>query len=192
MTEKHAENEGPGVSTQTDAQPIAMTPEFAPTKSKLPTALLAVAGVVIAALLVGVGLLGWGYLNDRAAEQARTDAVAAAKVQAAAMMSYNFNDVDQQLVAAGESLMGSFKADYDQLMKETIAPGAKEKKLTTEATVQAGAVQSASKNDAVVLIYVNQITRSEEMPDAATTGSRVLMTMHKEGDRWLVADLKSV
>jgi len=188
VTEKHVENEGPGMSIETDTPPVPA----APTKSSLPTPLLAGAGVVIAALLVGVGVLGWGYLDDRAAEQARTDAVQAATAQAAAMLSYNFDDVDQQLAAAGDGLTGDFRAEYDKLVKETIAPGAKEKKITVEASVQAGAIESASKNDAVVLLYVNQITRSEEMPDAATTGSRVRMEMHKEGDRWLTGRLTPV
>ncbi|PTR28926.1 Mce-associated membrane protein [Rhodococcus sp. OK519] len=192
MTENRAENEGGGVSTEPDAPRTQATPGSVPTKSSLPTALIAVAGVVVAALLVGVGFLGWGYLQDRAAEQARTDAVQAATVQAAAMLSYNFNEVDQQLAAAGDGLTGDFKADYDKLVKETIAPGAKEKKITVEATVQAGAIESASPNDAVVLLYVNQITTSEEMPDAATTGSRVRMEMHKDGDRWLTGRLSPV
>ncbi|QBJ98755.1 h domain protein [Rhodococcus sp. ABRD24] len=165
------------------------TPAVVPTKSSLPTALLAVAGVVVAALLVGVGFLGWGYLQDRATEQARSDAVQAATAQATAMLSYNFNEVDQQLAAAADGLTSDFKGDYDKLVKETIAPGAKEKKITVEATVQAGAIESASPDDAVVLLYVNQITTSEEMPDAATTGSRVRMEMHKEGDRWLTGRL---
>lgn len=184
MTEKRVENEGPGMSVETDT-PL----QQAPTKSSPPSALVAVAGVVVAALLVGVGWLGWDYRQDRAVEQARVDAVQAATTQATAMLSYNHNDVDQQLAAAGDGLTADFRADYDKLVQETIAPGAKEKKITVEATVQAGAIESASKNDAVVLLYVNQITTSEEMPDAATTGSRVRMEMHKEGDRWLAGRL---
>ena len=192
MTDKSVENEGAGMSTDTGLPPTELASESVPVKSSLPTALVAVAGVVVAALLVGVGFLGWGYLQDRATEQARTDAVQAATAQATAMLSYNFNDVDQQLAAAGDGLTGDFKADYDKLVKETIAPGAKEKKITVEATVQAGAIESASPDDAVVLLYVNQITTSEDMPDAATTGSRVRMEMHKDGDRWLTGRLAPV
>ncbi|RDI30215.1 Mce-associated membrane protein [Rhodococcus sp. AG1013] len=190
MTDKSVENEGAGMSTDTGLPPTELASESV--KSSLPMALVAVAGVVVAALLVGVGFLGWGYLQDRATEQARTDAVQAATAQATAMLSYNFNDVDQQLAAAGDGLTGDFKADYDKLVKETIAPGAKEKKITVEATVQAGAIESASPDDAVVLLYVNQITTSEDMPDAATTGSRVRMEMHKDGDRWLTGRLAPV
>lgn len=190
MTENHVENEGPGMSTETEAPPVQAASD--PAKKSLPTPLLAVAGVVVAALLVGVGWLGWGYLQDRAAEQARADAVQAATAQAVAMLSYNYNDVDQQLAAAADGLTGDFKGDYDKLVQETIAPGAKEKKITVEATVQAGSIVSATKNDAVVLLYVNQITTSADMPDAATTGSRVRMEMHKEGDRWLTGRLTPV
>ncbi|MFD4293424.1 h domain protein [Rhodococcus sp. NPDC058505] len=154
--------------------------------------LTAVAAVLVVALAVGVGLLLTGYLQDRATEQARTDAVAAASAQAAKMLSYNYNEVDQQLAAAADGLTGDFRDEYDTLVKETIAPGAKEKKLTVQATVQAGSVVSATPDDAVVLLFVNQITTSADVPDAATTGSRVRMEMHKDGDRWLTGRLSPV
>ncbi|EME20951.1 hypothetical protein [Rhodococcus triatomae] len=153
---------------------------------------VAVAAVVIIALAVLVGILGKGYLDDRASEQARTDAVAAASEQAAAMLSYNYNEVDQQLAGAADGLTGDFRDEYTKLVEQTIAPGAKEKKLTVQATVQAGSVVSADADDAVVLLFVNQITTSADVPDAATTGSRVRMEMHKEGDRWLTGRLTPV
>ncbi|RVW00665.1 h domain protein [Rhodococcus xishaensis] len=154
--------------------------------------LAAVAGAVVLALVVGVGILSKGYLDDRATEQARIDAVQAATNQATAMLSYNYNDVDEQLAAAADGLTGDFKDEYDKLVQETIAPGAKEGKITVEATVQAGSIVSATPEDAVVLLFVNQITTSDESPDAATTGSRVRMYMHKEGDRWLTGRLTPV
>nr|WP_305095122.1 h domain protein [Prescottella sp. R16] len=144
------------------------------------------------ALVAGVGWLGWGYLQDRATEQARVDSVAAASAQAEAMLSYNYNEVDQQLAAASDGLTGDFRSEYETLVEQTIAPGAKEKKITVQATVQAGSVVSATPDDAVVLLFVNQVTTSEEMPDAATTGSRVRMEMHKDGDRWLTGRLSPV
>ncbi|MFF0814742.1 h domain protein [Rhodococcus sp. NPDC003318] len=158
----------------------------------LPRVLAVVTGVVVVALAVFVGILAKGYLEDRATEQARIDAVAAASQQAAAMLSYNYNEVDQQLAAAADGLTGDFKADYTTLVEETIAPGAKEKKLTVQATVQAGSIVSATTDDAVVLLFVNQITTSADAPDAATTGSRVRMEMHKDGDRWLTGRLTPV
>lgn len=160
--------------------------------SVLPKVLAAVAAVLVIALAVIVGILANGYRDDRATEQARTDAVAAATEQAAAMLSYNYNEVDQQLAAAADGLTGDFRDEYTKLMTETIAPGAKEGKLTTEATVQAGSIVSATPDDAVVLLFVNQVTTSADVPDAATTGSRVRMEMHRDGDRWLTGRLTPV
>ncbi|WP_430330876.1 h domain protein [Rhodococcus sp. ACT016] len=179
------------MSVETDATEKP-APTAASTGARQTKMLAAVAGVLVLALVIGVGWLGWGYLQDRATEQARTDAVQAASAQAATMLSYNYNDVDQQLAAAADGLTGEFKADYDKLVQETIAPGAKEKKLTVEATVQAGSIVSATPDDAVVLLFVNQVTTSADMPDAATTGSRVRMEMHKDGDRWLTGRLTPV
>ncbi|MFC9789373.1 h domain protein [Rhodococcus sp. NPDC127528] len=161
-------------------------------RDPLRIALAAIAGVLVLALAGGVGWLYWGHRQDVATEQARVDAVQAAGDQAKAMLSYDYNKVDEQLAAAADGLTGSFKDDYTKLVQETIAPGAKEKKLTVQVTVQAGAPVSATPDDAVVLLYLNQITTSSDAPEAATTGSRVRMEMHKDGDRWLTARLTPV
>ncbi|MFI6432676.1 h domain protein [Rhodococcus oryzae] len=156
------------------------------------TVLAAVAAALVIALAAGVGVLFYQHLQDNKTEQARTDAVAAAGEQAVAMLSYNYNTVDAQLAEAADGLTGSFKEDYNTLVGEVIAPGAKEKKLTVQVTVQGGSVVSADPDDAVVLLFLNQITTSADAPDAATTGSRVRMEMHKDGDRWLTGRLTPV
>ncbi|MGW6376837.1 h domain protein [Rhodococcus sp. NPDC055112] len=156
------------------------------------TVLAAVAAALVIALAAGVGVLFYQHLQDNKTEQARTDAVAAAGEQAVAMLSYNYNTVDADLAKAADGLTGPFKEDYNTLVAEVIAPGAKEKKLSVQVTVQGGSVVSADPDDAVVLLFLNQITTSADAPDAATTGSRVRMEMHKDGDRWLTGRLTPV
>ncbi|SEM19456.1 h domain protein [Rhodococcus maanshanensis] len=177
--------------TVTDASTEPGTTETAP-RNVGRTALAAVAAALVIALVAGVGVLFYQHLQDNRTEQARTDAVAAAGEQAVAMLSYNYNTVDNELAAAADGLTGSFKDDYNTLVAEVIAPGAKEKKLTVQVTVQGDSVVSADPDDAVVLLFLNQITTSADAPDAATTGSRVRMEMHKDGDRWLTGRLTPV
>ncbi|WP_156042636.1 h domain protein [Rhodococcus sp. UNC363MFTsu5.1] len=177
--------------TVTDASTEPGTTETAP-RNVGRTVLAAVAAALVIALAAGVGVLFYQHLQDNQTEQARTDAVAAAGEQAVAMLSYNYNTVDAQLAEAADGLTGSFKDDYNTLVAEVIAPGAKEKKLTVQVTVQGGSIVSADPDDAVVLLFLNQITTSADAPDAATTGSRVRMEMHKEGDRWLTGRLTPV
>lgn len=161
-------------------------------RSPLRMVLTAVAALLALALAVGVGVLYYQHRQDVATEQARTDAVKAAGEQAVAMLSYDYNKVDDQLAAAADGLTGSFRDDYKKLANEVIAPGAKEKKLTVQVSVQGGAPVSASPDDAVVLLYLNQITTSADAPDAATTGSRVRMEMQKVDGRWLTERLTPI
>ncbi|MEV0947654.1 h domain protein [Rhodococcus sp. NPDC049939] len=155
-------------------------------------ALKIAAVVVVVALAAAVGLLSFNRWQDGLTQQARTDAVEAARDQAVAMLAYDFTDVDNQLASAADGLTGEFRDEYTKLVQETIAPGAKEKQLTVQVSVQAAAPVSTTPTEAVVLLYLNQITTSAEAPEARTSGSRVRMSLEKVGDRWLVDQLTPV
>lgn len=178
----------------TEAEPDAATESTKPAGGRSASRIVsaAVAALLVLALAVGVGVLYYQHRQDVATEQARTDAVTAASEQAVAMLSYDYNKVDDQMAAAADGLTDSFRDDYMKLADEVIAPGAKEKKLTVQVSVQGGATVTASPDDAVVLLYLNQITTSADAPDAATTGSRVRMEMQKVDGRWLTERLTPV
>ncbi|MET8775972.1 h domain protein [Nocardia sp. NPDC004654] len=144
------------------------------------------AGAVALAAVIVMAINGFGYWSDRQDEQARQDAVTAADRAVSAMFSYNFTSVDTELPKAADNLSADFREDYLKLITEAIAPGAKEKQLTVQATTQASGVVSADRDHAVVLLYLNQVTTSKESPQGTTTGSRVRVTLDKTDDRWLV------
>ncbi|GAB2653904.1 h domain protein [Nocardia goodfellowii] len=146
----------------------------------------AVAGVLVAASLVVMGINGYRYWDDQRAEQSRTEVVDVASRSVSAMFTYDFNTVDQELPKAAEALSPKFREDYLKLISQAIAPGAKDKQLTVRATAQAGGVVSADPEHAVVLLFLNQITTSKDSPQGTTTGSRVRVTLDKAGERWLV------
>lgn len=123
-----------------------------------------VAGAVALAAVIVMGVNGFRYWSDREAEQARQDAAAAASRTVAAMFSYEFGTVDTELPKAADNLSADFRADYLKLITEAIAPGAKEKQLTVQATTQAAGIVSAEDDRAVVLLYLNQITTSKDSP----------------------------
>ncbi|ORI15001.1 h domain protein [Rhodococcus sp. 1163] len=154
--------------------------------------LRSLAVVIVLALAAGVGVLFYQYRQNEQTEQARTDAVAAASAQAISMLAYDFDNVDQQLASAADGLTGDFKDDYTKLVTEVIAPSAKEKSLTVQVTVQGTAVVSADPDDATILLFLNQITTSTDAPDAASSGSRVRMTMEKVDGRWLASELAPI
>jgi Mce-associated membrane protein len=147
---------------------------------------------VVLALAVGVGVLFYQYRQNEQTDQARTDAVTAASAQAIAMLAYDFGGVDQQLASAADGLTGDFKDEYSSLVTSVIAPGAKEKSLTVQVTVQGAAVVDAAPDNATVLLFLNQITTSSDAPDAASSGSRVRMSMEKVDGRWLASNLEPI
>jgi len=142
-----------------------------------------------------IGLVVWQgleYRKDRQIEQAREEAVAAASEQAIEMLAYKFDTAGDELSKAADGLTGDFRDDYTKLIQDVIVPGAEEKQLTVQVTVQAGGVISAEPDSASVLLYLNQITTSAEVPEAQTAGSRVIVDLQKVDDQWLVSSLKPV
>lgn len=174
------------------AEKNSSAPDAARTRNLNVWVLRIVAAVAVVALAVGVGFLWQDKHQDDLAERARTEAVDAASKQAVAMLAYDFADVDNQLSAAADGLTGSFRDEYAKLVQDTIAPGAKEKQLTVQVSVQAAAPVSTTPDEAVVLLYLNQITTSSDVPDARTSGSRVRMQLQKVDGRWLVDQLTPV
>jgi Mce-associated membrane protein len=174
---------------QPERQAGSAPTQTTPRQRWLRIAAAAVAAVAIIALVVTVVLLGRAYVDDRATEQARRDAPDAAARQAVAMLGYEFGTVETELPKAADGLTGDFKSDYTTLVEQAIIPGAKEKQLTVRVSVQATSVVAASRDEVTVLLFVNQVTTSKDNPQAATSGSRVRMTMQKEDDRWLASVL---
>ncbi|WP_129977208.1 twin-arginine translocation pathway signal [Rhodococcus sp. Q1] len=151
-------------------------------------------GLSIVALVfaVLVGWLAYGAVQQSAAEAARTEARVAAEEQAVAMLAYTHDQVDAQIEAATEGLTGDFRDEYTNLMKNIIAPGAKEKAISVQVSVQASSVVSADADNAVTLLFLNQITTSSENPEAVSSGSRVRVELEKQDGRWLVGRLTPI
>ncbi|NLU62767.1 twin-arginine translocation pathway signal [Rhodococcus sp. HNM0563] len=149
-------------------------------------------GVVVLVFAVLVGWLGYGKIQDSAAESARSEAVAAAEEQSVAMLAYDFENVDEQAAAAAEGLTGDFRDEYMNLMQNIIAPGAKEKSISVQVSVQASSVVSADADHAVTLLFLNQITTSSENPEAVSSGSRVRVELENQDGRWLVNRLTPI
>lgn len=153
------------------------------------TALLA---AVLLMLIVVVGFLGYRVWENEQAERARTEAVHAAGERAVAILAYDHNTVEETLPAAAAGLTGSFRDEYETLIREAIIPGALEQQLWVDVTVAGSSVVSATKDSAVVLLFLNQVTTSRDNPQAALTASRVRAHMEKSGDQWLMAGLTPI
>jgi Mce-associated membrane protein len=142
-------------------------------------------------LAMAAGLLKWKDSSQRNADIARAESVQAAKDATVALLSYRPDTVEKDVAAAQTRLTGGFFEVYSQVARDVLIPDAKERQITTVASVPAAASVSATQNTAVVLVFIDQtVTTGASPPDGAATSARV--TLDKVGGRWLVSKFETV
>lgn len=152
------------------------------------TAVLCWAFLPAAAMILGAacGYLKWQDTSMRVAESASIESVQAATATTVKLLSYRPDTVDRDLGAARDDMTGDFRDSYTQLTRDVVIPGAKQKQISSVATVPAVASVSASANHAAVLVFVNQSVIVGADPPTSTA-STIRVTMVKPADRWLIS-----
>lgn len=146
-----------------------------------------------AVMLLGAAAGFFCYRNqsDTAADQARTASVKTATDDTIALLSYQPDTADKTLNDSRDRLTGNFRDAYSSLIHNVVIPGAKQKHISSVATVPAAASVSASGRHAVVLVFVNQsVIVGSDAPTATT--SCVKVGLDKVGDRWLISKFDPV
>ncbi|WP_328874694.1 hypothetical protein OHT76_34075 [Streptomyces sp. NBC_00287] len=157
--------------------------------------LTAVLCVLVVAGLVAVAVLGMDYRDRVGAEQARAQALAAARKAAPVVLSYDHRHLDRDFAAARAHLTGTFRDEYGRTTRAVVGPTARKYEGVVKATVAepagggtpAASVVSASADEAVVLLFVNQVTRSTRVTGARVDLNRVRMTMTRTSEGWKVS-----
>ena len=116
----------------------------------------------------------------------------AARAGTVALLSYAPDSLDKDLANAKSHLTGEFLKYYSQFTDQIVAPAAKQKGVKTEATVAKAAVSELHADDAVVLVFVNQVTTSKDRPDPALATSSVVVKLTKTDGRWLISEFNPV
>lgn len=142
-------------------------------------------------LTLAAGYFRWQDVSARVAQEAAAQSVQTATETTIAMLSYRPETVDSASAAAAEGMTGAFREEYTQLIKEVVAPGAKQQHISTVVTVPAAASVTASAHHAVVLLFVDQQTTIGNDPPTMSASS-VRVTLDKVGGRWLVSQFDPV
>ena len=142
----------------------------------------AVAGVC-GGLLVATGILGWQVWQQHQIKTASTEAQRAAISYAQVLTSIDSNKVDENFKDVLDGATGEFKDMYSQSSVE-LRQLLIENKATAHGVVVDSAVQEASKNKAVVLLFVDQSVTNTKLPDPRIDRSRMKMTLDKVDGRW--------
>ena len=173
--------------TQSDSVVPEVEQDQAPGRlGKLLTVTIAVLLVLTLTAAVVLGIKAW---QGREAEQARSQATAAATKAAALVLSYDYRSLDKNFSAARATLTPAFAADFDQTTK-VVAEQAKKTKATVKAEVREVGVRDGNADRVTLLVFVNQTTTSTITQGKPRVDlNRARFTMVRNGDRWLVQEI---
>ncbi len=164
-------------------------------RRRVPGWVLAVLGVVAAALVVvatvgvadGMGIRGYQELQaQQEVEQARRTAPAAADRAAAAILAYDYRTLEADRDAAARFMTEEYKAKYEKTFGLVLENAPKLEAVVT-AEVKASGVVHADPDRVNVLLFVNQRTVSTANngePQLAL--NRVVFAMEEQDGTWLV------
>jgi Mce-associated membrane protein len=153
--------------------------------------LLPVLAAVVAAVLLAAAVLGWRVLEQRAAESARVEALAAARSAVVEVLSYDYRRMQRDIDAATELATGEFLEEY-RAATAGLVEQAEEGEVVVTATVLTAAVQSAERDEVEVLLFVDQSTSRAGLEQPRVDQNRLRVVLEDVDGRWRIARLEAV
>jgi Mce-associated membrane protein len=157
-----------------------------------PRLLLGLWAALLLVMAIGTSALGWQHHAHDQAEQARQQAAAAATAAVPAVLSYNYRTIYDDLARARTHLTGDFAGQFNQIASKIVAPQAIQGQINTHAEIAASSVVEADVDRVVELLFVNQITQGVNLPQPRVDGSRLVLTMQKVHEQWLIQNLEPI
>lgn len=153
---------------------------------------LAVAAAVLIVALVAVSVvLLVQVLGNRSSEALRTDAVDTARDYAVALSSFDFENLDANRDAIVAKSTPEFAGKYAEMvdaLRQIVTDG--QGKAT--ATVTNAAAESVDDERATVLVFVDQQATNVVSPEGNTQKYRMVVTLVRDGDRWVVDNVETL
>lgn len=135
-------------------------------------------------------------LRPTVSDADRTAAVGSARTTLETLLSYSGASFDKHVDEVLPQLASPFKDQFTKVAATDIKPMAVKNEATVQAKVYEAGVMDASGDGGEgttvrVMAFVNQATTTKAQPAPAIDQNRVIATMRKTGDRWLVSDLSA-
>jgi Mce-associated membrane protein len=147
------------------------------------------------ALAVLVGSLVYA-LRPSVGDGDRAAAVGSARTTLESLLSYSGASFDKHVGEVTPQLTSPFKDQFTKVAATDIKPMAVKNDATVQAKVYDAGVMDATGDGGEgttvrVMAFVNQATTTKAQQAPAIDQNRVIATMRKVGDRWLVSELSA-
>ena len=151
----------------------------------IPALALALSLALLATLLV--------VTREDPAQRSRDASAASATARSTLeqILSYNHATMTQQVPANQARLTGKFKDEFAATMTKTIVPLATKDKTVVKARAYEVGVMSQRDDTVTVQAFVDQARTSDAQKEPSIDQNRVIATMTRVGNRWLISSLKA-
>lgn len=147
------------------------------------------------ALVAALALLGVGValLAAPPDARARSDRAAASQARTSIeqLLSYDYKTIDAQAAQALGLLTGPFRDEFAAAMDRDIKPLAVKQQTVVRAKVSDVGVMTSSPDTVKVLAFVNQARVGADQQQPVVDQNRVIATMSKVGQRWLISKVEA-
>ncbi|MFF0815672.1 mce associated protein mas1a [Rhodococcus sp. NPDC003318] len=168
------------------------TPEVSPTRAgsrfRQPRVLIAIV-LIVALLASAVGLL-IAVLNAREKDSLRDQAIETARTYSVEMSSFDFENLDANRDAIVAQSTPEFADKYSEMvdaLRQIVTDG----KGKATAVAEHIGVESVDEDSAVVLVFVDQQATNVVSPDGNTQKYRMVVSLVRDGDRWVVDNVET-
>lgn len=166
----------------THATAVAPAPRGA--RDRIVVAMLAALSVVLAAVL------GWQVWQRHTADTLRTEAIDTTRDYAQLLATFDYQNLDANRGTIEGMSTPAFAGKYNEMVQALGAIVADGKGRTT-ATVANVGVESIDSSRAVVLAFVDQQAQNTIAPAGTTKKYRMVVTLDRDGNRWIVDDVET-
>lgn len=148
---------------------------------------LVLAGLLVVAL-VGLALLGWRTTSESRVAEAEREALSVARERAVQLTSYRHDTFEDDVSWAEEGATETFREEYAQA-NEPLRTVVERLEATAQGAVEDAAATAEDASTVRVLLFVDQTITQAVDGEQRTERNRVVMTMVRQDEAWLVDDV---
>jgi len=147
--------------------------------------------IVVIAIVSSVlaAIFGWKLHQRDDVDAAAQHALSTAKSYAVTLTSIDSQHIDADYAHVLDGATGDFKTMYTQSSAQ-LKTMLVENKARSVGKVVDASVQSASRDQVVVMLFVDQEITNSVSPDPRVDRSRILLTMQRVGGRWMAGKVE--
>ncbi|UYP19297.1 hypothetical protein OED52_01575 [Rhodococcus sp. Z13] len=145
-------------------------------------------GILIVLLVLAVAaatFFGFRWWQAEQDASLRDDAVARAREYAVALGTYDYRTFDDNIAAVTANSTEEFAAEYDGIaadLRGLVESG----EGTSTARAEHAGLETFDGETATVLVFLDQDVKNVVAPEGRTDATRFVVTLKRDGDRWLL------